>query len=193
MAAVFVLLLLAGTPPQSAGEMSSALEHAQSWEQFLSGVATQRDLWLKNAARASVSPSLVERLKRVGNGLRLVIVAEDWCTDSVNTVPFITKLAAAAHVDIRIIDRAVGAPIMNSHRTADGRAVTPTVVFVRDGQDVGAWVERPAALQKMFSAMGRDAESRQRFAQRQSWYDADRGMTTLAEIVALAERTAVNR
>jgi hypothetical protein len=79
---------------------------------------------------------------------------------------------------------------MLTHRTRDGRPVTPTVVLLRGSRDVGAWIERPAPLQQLFFAMATDTESAHRFAQRANWYDADRGRTTVEEFVALAERTA---
>jgi Thioredoxin len=43
---------------------------------------------------AKIDPGLVERFRRVGGDLRLLIVAEDWCPDSVHTVPYVAALAA---------------------------------------------------------------------------------------------------
>ena len=161
-----------------------------TFAQFLDHAQAQRQLWLKNASRTDLPPDAVDRLKRVREGLRVLIVAEDWCTDSVHTVPYIASLATAVGVDVRIVDRATGEPIMSAHRTRDGRPVTPTVVLLRNNRDVGAWVERPAPMQQLFFAMATDPESARQFAQRAAWYDADRGRTTIAEFVALAEHTA---
>jgi hypothetical protein len=47
-------------------------------------------------------------------------------------------------------------------------------------------------LQRLFQSLSNPENARQ-FAQRQVWYDADRGRTTLSEFVALAERTAMGR
>ncbi|MGH9142679.1 MAG: thioredoxin family protein [Vicinamibacterales bacterium] len=161
-----------------------------TFAQFLEHARAQREVWLANSSRADIPVEIVNRLKRVRDGLRVLIVAEDWCADSVHTVPYIANLASAAGVETRIIDRTEGAPIMLTHRTRDGRPVTPTVVLLRHGRDVGAWIERPAPLQQLFFAMATDKESARRFAERERWYDVDRGRTTLAEFVALAERTA---
>jgi Thioredoxin len=161
-----------------------------TFAQFLDHVKAQRQLWLTNASRTDLPPDAVDRLKRVREGLRVLIVAEDWCTDSVHTVPYIASLATAVGVDVRIVDRANGEPIMSAHRTRDGRPVTPTVVLLRNNRDVGAWVERPAPMQQLFFAMATDPGSARQFAQRAAWYDADRGRTTIAEFVALAEQTA---
>jgi hypothetical protein len=66
------------------------------------------------------------------------------------------------------------------------------VVLLRRGQDVGAWVERPAPLQRLFHSLADPASARQ-FADRERWYVADRGRTTLTEFVQLAERTSDGR
>ena len=155
------------------------LEHARSTAR---GLAEER---LENRH----PPDAVVRLKRVRDGLRVLIVAEDWCADSVHTVPYIANLAAAAGVDVRIVGRAAGEPIVSAHRTRDGRPVTPIVVLLRNNRDVGAWVERPAPLQQLFFAMATNPENARQFAQRATWYDEDRGRTTIAEFVALVEQT----
>jgi hypothetical protein len=166
-------------------------ERGVTFARFLDRAKAQREVWLKNAARTDVPPDALNRLNRVRQGLHLLIVAEDWCVDSVHTVPYIAHLAAAAGVDVRIVDRAAGDGIMSAHRTRDGRPVTPTLVLLRNNRDVGAWVGRPAPLQELFFAIATNADSARRFAQRATWYEEDRGRTTIAEVIALAERTAV--
>jgi len=160
----------------------------------ISGAATApRDVWLKTAASAIVPADIDERFRRVSGGLRLLVVAEDRCPDSVNAVPFIAAAAAAAGVPLRIVDRKAGEPLMSRHRTPDGRPATPTVVLLRHGDEVGAWVERPGVVQQWFLSMATNPDSVKRFAERQSWYDSDRGHTVLAEILSLAERTAARK
>jgi hypothetical protein len=106
-------------------------------------------------------------------------------------VPYIARLASLAGVDLRIVTKARGLWLLEQHRTPDGRTATPTVVLLREGRDVGAWVERPEVLQTWFLAH-QDLSTRERLARKTSWYDWDRGASTLAEIVALAERTAAD-
>ena len=92
-----------------------------------------------------------------------------------------------------MLDRTIGAPLMRRHPSQDGRGVTPLVVLLRVGEDAGAWVERPRALQDAFRHMATDPDSRQRFEARQAWYDADQGRSALEEVVQVAERTAGSR
>ena len=117
------------------------------------------------------------------------MIAEDWCSDSVFTVPYVAQLASSAGVALRVVNRAMGEPLMDRHRTPDGRTATPTIVLLRGGREVGGWVERPAVLQTMFLSMATSPESARRFADRQAWCEADRGLTALSEIVALVEQT----
>jgi len=167
-------------------------EQGQRFGEFVSSVKVQRDLWRKNVADAIVPPDLLARFTRVAPGLRLLVVAEDWCPDSVYAVPYIARLADTPGVELRVVDRKDGRPIMQRHTTPDGRQVTPTVVLLRRGQDVGAWIERPVPLQRLFQSLADPASARQ-FAERERWYAADRGRTTLTELVELAERTTDGR
>jgi hypothetical protein len=178
---------------QAAPEHQAAVsfyERGQTLEQFIGRATHQRELWRKNTASTEIPSELVLRLRRVGAGLRFLIVAEDWCPDSVNTVPSVVKLGAKAGVEARIVDRAVGEALMSRHRTSDGRPATPTIILLRNGIDVGAWVERPDALQHLFLTMRTIPDNGRLLADRQSWYDADHGRTALSEVVTLAERTA---
>ena len=126
---LFIASLQAGPVEPAA----SFYGRGQTLDQFLDHAKSQRALWLKNAARTDIPSDLVVRLKRVSGGLRFLIVAEDWCPDSVNTVPYVVRLGALAGVETRIVDRTVGQVLMSRHRTPDGRTATPTVILLRDG------------------------------------------------------------
>jgi hypothetical protein len=190
-------LWLLGGPSQTAQQTSAdALQifaNGRTGKEFLASVVVQRERWIQNAARADVPRALVERLRRASAGLSLLIVAEDWCPDSVNTVPYVNRLAELAGVELRIVTRARSESLLERHPTPDGRTATPTIVLLRAGRDVAAWVERPAVLQEAFLKLRSDPRSAAEFAAKQSWYDGDLGRTTLEEIVALAERTAIRK
>jgi hypothetical protein len=118
-------------------------------------------------------------------------VAEDRCSDSAWAIPYIAKLAAAVpeRLELRVIGRRDGMPIQSDNLTPDGRMATPTVVVLDESNRVlGAWVERPAELQKFYidnkATMDRDVLHEKMDA----WYTADAGKSTLREIVALLKK-----
>jgi len=185
-------LLLATAPPhvpaQAPPQASVVFDQGLSWTDYLASTKQQHELWVRNAGR-DVPVDLVTRFKKAGAGLRLLVVAEDWCSDSVNSVPYLGTLATKAGVDMRVINSVVGKPFMEAHRTPDGRAATATVILIRDGKEVGAWTERPAVLQTWFIDMANKIDSAERQQRKMSWYDWSHGDDALREIVALAEQT----
>ena len=191
MVVVVSLVLLVGQA--AGGGPGNLAAHGRSWEQFLQGTRMQRDLWLRTEARVSIAPELVARVERARRGLQLVVVAEDWCPDSAYTVPYVARLATLAGVPLRLVDRTAGEAWLRAHRTRDGRTATPTIVLLRDGVDVGAWVERPAVLQDLFRSIGDSPADASQFARRGEWYEADHGVTALREIVTLIEQTGATR
>jgi hypothetical protein len=80
--------------------------------------------------------------------------------------------------------------VLEQHKSPDNRTATPTVVLLRDGKDVGAFVERPVTLQTWMTGFAQTLSQQERLSRKASWYDWDRGDSTVAEIVALAEKTA---
>ena len=173
MSPIWIVFLAVALQAPSPGPPEA--ERSVSERQDLGAVPRQR----VGAARAVAEnerprrprrSELVERAKAASHGLRLVIVAEDWCPDSAYTVPYVASLARSSGIPLRILDRVTGEPLLLAHRTPDGRTATPTIVLWRDGRDAGAWVERPAELQRMFLSMSTNAESAERFSQRHTWY-----------------------
>ena len=186
---LIVPLLFGLLMTSAAGQSAQVLfERGLTWQQFYDAADVRRELWQTNTRRArAIRPELVERLRKAGSGLTLLAIAEASCSDSVNTVPFIAELAARAGVEMRIISRAAGESILERYQTPDGRGATPTIVLLRGGRDIGAWVERPEALQAWFTSMT-DIPMRERVDRKLAWYEWDRGDSTIAGFLSLVER-----
>jgi Thioredoxin len=193
---LFVWVFVLGCGLAQAAQAQDAerlFDSGLTFDQFLSGAKAQREAWLRTTASANLPPALVEQFRQASAGLHILVVAEDWCPDSVNVVPYIAALASAAAIPLRIVGQMVGEPLTNRHRTPDGRTAIPTVVLLRGSDEVAAWVERPAVVQQWFLSMATSPESARRFGERESWYESDHGHTVLAEVIALAEATAAGR
>ncbi len=167
---------------------SAMFDQGKTWDDFLASADARVESWRANAARNTPSKELVGRLKAAGGDLRLLVVAAHACSDSAHTVPYVAALARDAGVPLRIVDANVGARVMESFRTPDGRAATPTVALMRGDRIVGAWVERPQALQAWLLGPASALPMRERIDRKFGWYEWDRGESTIAEVVALAER-----
>ncbi|HSF99804.1 MAG TPA: thioredoxin family protein [Vicinamibacterales bacterium] len=186
---VILAVLVTGFPAQP--DLQAVYAQGITWQAFYDAADVRRELWRKNTERApsTVTADHVERLRKAGTGLTLLAVSEAACSDSVNTVPFLAELSARAGIEMRIVGKAAAEPLLDAHRTPDGRTATPTVILVRGGRDVGAWVERPAALQTWFLA-ATDVPLRERVERKMSWYEWDRGASTVADFLAVVEASA---
>jgi hypothetical protein len=162
-----------------------------TFAEFLDRARARRDEWHQRYNDATVTPDLVTRMRALPDHRLILAVAEDWCSDSVNTVPYIARLVDGApeRLSLRIIDSRAGRPVMNAHRTPDGRAATPTIVVLReDGEVLGSWAERPSTAQRWFLELRKTVAHDPLHERLMNWYAEDAGRTTLAEIAALLER-----
>ena len=187
--ALLLVVLGAQVPPVAGSDgIDRLFARGATFGEFVSRAVSQRPMWTRPVPAGGVPADLSVRLRRAGAGLRILVVAEDWCVDSANTVPAVAHLAAAAGVEVRIVDRGLGRPLLERYRTTDGRTATPLIILIRGGAEPRGWVERPKPLQDLFAALLTDPGARQALGDRQRWYDEDGGKSALEEIVVLAEQ-----
>jgi hypothetical protein len=158
---------------------------------FLEHARARRDEWRQHYNDASVTPELITRMRALPERRLILVVAEDWCSDSVNTVPYIARLVDGApeRLSLRLINATVGRAAMDANPTVDGRSATPTVIVLReDGQVAGTWVERPSTAQTWFLEQQKSVMQRPLHEQLLKWYSDDAGRTTMAEIAVILER-----
>lgn len=178
-------------PAQQAAAVTAAqrFRAALTYDQFAADTA-RHDEWARNLEHAGVSVNLLaDRVRALPGRWHLLVVAESWCRDAVNSIPYLARLAAEfPAIDLRIMRTADAQDLLAAH-LLDGRPATP-LVLVYDEQFVerGAWIERPAELRALIkSKEGRTCEDalREDVAR---WRAADDGRSVLAEVVALMER-----
>jgi hypothetical protein len=162
---------------------------------FLDKAESRRDEWHAHYNDAAVTAEMMTRMRALPERRRLLVVAEDWCGDSVNTVPYLARLVDAApeRLEMRLIDSKAGRRVMEAHRTPDGRAATPTIVVLgEDGRVLGAWTERPAALRAWLDQEKAGASSASSgealHDRRMKWYAEDAGKATVDETAAILAR-----
>jgi Thioredoxin len=189
---VLAAAVLCAAPPLLARETvdyGAIFEQGIPYEAFLKEVRARRDEWREISSRPWAIKYDINTRRYVPQ--RLLIVTEDWCSDSVQTVPYIS-VAVKNHpgVTIRIVNSTVGRPIMEAHRTPDDRAATPTVVALDEhNQFLGAWVERPAELQALVLEQQKVRMRREVTEIKTTWYEKDAGRSTVSEVMALLAKS----
>ncbi len=162
------------------------------FDEFLDAAHRRRDTWHANYREGTVAADVLERARAIGGTWRILAVAEDWCGDSANTIPYIARLVEAVDgLEMRVVNSTMGRSVMEAHRTPDGRASTPTVLLLNEHfEEVGCFVERPSALQAWFLENESKLEEDDLYDQKYAWYDEDRGAQTVGEIVEIMESAA---
>jgi Thioredoxin len=183
-----VLAVLCAAPSLLARETvdyGAIFEQGISYQAFLKDVRARRDEWREISSRPWAIKYDIDTRRYVPQ--RLLIVTEDWCSDSVQTVPYIhSALKERQWIMIRIVNSTVGRPIMEAHRTPDDRAATPTVVALDEhNRFVGAWVERPAELQALVLEQQKVRMRREVTEIKTKWYEKDAGRSTVSEVMDL--------
>src|SRR5215471_15119669 len=128
-------LLLSALAYQAApsSDPATLFQKGITFDRFLAEADSQKDAWHTNAARNTIKPEMTERLKNAGADLQILVIAEAGCSDSVNVLPYLARLATSAGVELRIVNKATGLAVAQAHPTPDGRAATPTVILLRKG------------------------------------------------------------
>jgi len=169
--------------------LKAAWEGGQRWTDFHAAVNRRRDVWDRSWSSAASLPDTVAARARSAGPWRILVITEPGCSDSANSVPYIARLVERAPgLELRLINSTAGKPWMETHRTPDGRAATPTVLVLDDAFRIrGCWVEQPRALQDFWLPIVARNETGSRFEEKMAWYVKDEGREILREIVDVLE------
>jgi hypothetical protein len=172
--------------------MRERYEAARTFDGFVAAAEANKQLWAATYRLARVPGSFVSRVRALIGRRHLLVLNEDWCGDSVNTLPTIAKLVSLVpeKVDLRVLGRDANPDLMDAHLTGTSRSI-PIVMVLDDAYvERGWWGPRPKELQAWALGPGQALEKADRYREIRRWYARDRGLTTLDEIVRLMEGVA---
>jgi hypothetical protein len=192
----------ASTPPPCAApapyavdgndELKALFESGVPFSAFLENAKRRKDQWDAHYGDGTVTEAQVARARAVGGTWRILAIAEDWCGDSANTIPYLARLVERTdNLEMRVVNSKVGRAVMEGHRTPDGRAATPTLVLLDGGwNEAGCFVERPTPLMAWYLENKADKTSDELHEYIYAWYTADAGAATVDDVLTLLESAA---
>lgn len=158
---------------------------ALPFHDFVAASESHRGLWEGIYRLARVPDWAVDALG--GQSLRLLVLAEDWCGDASNTVPFLARWAEVAPgADLRILRRDENVAVMHRYLTNGTRSIPIVILLDAEFTEIGFWGPRPVALQEWVLARKGSMPKAELYPQVRKWYARDRGETTLREVLARA-------
>jgi len=147
-------------------------------------VQANADLWLAVYTHATVSDAAVARAAAIGGRWHILVLAEDWCGDAVNTLPVIARLVErVANLELRVLPRDANLDLMDSHLTNGARSIPVALVLRADYSEQGWWGPRPRELQAWVMGEGRVLDKPARYREVRRWYARDKGESTVRELL----------
>jgi hypothetical protein len=180
-----------------AGLQAQEIDYPELWakatpfHEFLEGVRARQEQWRSRFANAAIEPEALDAARALPGRRQILAVAEARCSDSAWAVPYLAKLAAAVpdKIELRVISAAQGRQIQARHLTPDQRQATPTIVVLDEtSRFIGAWVERPAELQKWYIENKPSLDRDELYERVTGWYEKDAGKSTVSEVLTIMRR-----
>ncbi len=130
-----------------------------------------------------------DMIKTIDRPINWLVLTESWCGDAAPTLPVMNKIAALnPNIQLKVLLRDEHLDLMERFRT-DGALSIPKLISMdqKTGDILGEWGPRPAEAGQMAS------EYKDKFGalspefreDLQRWYNLDKGVSTLEEVVAL--------
>ena len=138
----------------------------------------------------TVSDDLRALIANIAEPQRWLVLTEDWCGDSAQTIPYVAEMAALnPNVELRILQRDDHLDIMDQYLTDGKRSIPIVVAFDHQGYELFRWGPRPADAAALFQAE-REAgvPKAEIYKKLHLWYGRNRGQAVEAEFKALLER-----
>jgi len=169
-----------------------ALDFAQLWNEalpyarFVTEAEKNRRLWADVYRLARLPDWAIAWAEPRRIPIRMLVIAEDWCGDAVNTLPILAKFAdVMGAVEVRVLRRDEYPSVMDRYLTAGTRSIPIVIALDADSSEMGAWGPRPSPLQEWVRAHKDTMTKEDRYREVRRWYAKDRGATTLREVLAL--------
>ena len=118
-------------------------QQAPSINEYLAQMTQNRDRFVANIDRTKITDK--DREFFSAHPLRVLILTEEWCIDSTQFVPVLTRLSREVpDMQIRVLKRDENKDLATNYRRKDGYQAIPVFIFFdEDLREIGYLVERP--------------------------------------------------
>ncbi len=169
-------------------DFGSLWQQALPFHDYVATTAEQhRGLW-EGVYRLARVPEWAGSVIPSGQTRHLLVIAEDWCGDAVNTVPVLQKwVEAVPSLSLRVLQRDQNPELMNRYLTNGSRSIPIVIGLDEDFNELGHWGPRPTELQAWVMANKDTMPKPERYKEVRRWYARDHGESTIREVAAALE------
>lgn len=165
-------------------DLKDRFEGARTFGAFLEAAEKNKTLWTEIYRRAQLPKEIVRTAKALKKRWSFLVLAEDWCGDAINSMPYLARLVEQVpSLELRLLSREENLDLMDAHLTGQSRSIPVVMILDEDYREVAWWGPRPTPLQEWFMRELRPLPKEQRLRKTRAWYIRDRGKTTLLELL----------
>ena len=142
----------------------------------------------RTLAKHGLSPALLEAVREVKAGTRMLVLNEFWCGDGAQILPVHEAMmhASEGKLEVRALMRDEHVEVMDLFLTHGGRAIPKTVLLDEGLQVLGTWGPRPEEAMALVTRSQSDPELAHTYSQEvHKWYTQDKQQNIQAELAVL--------
>jgi hypothetical protein len=125
--------------------MVSAERFAQGMTvpEYVAQMRTNREVFARLLTETPVRPEDRDALAGLGRKVKILVITEDWCPDSLRTIPALARLVdGLPHVEMRLFLRDANPDVMDQYlKRGQFRAIPVFAVFDEEMNEVGRMIE----------------------------------------------------
>ena len=166
---------------------------AMSYEDYISMLGENLALHQLHYKKFDLPTEIAAELVKIPE-LKILVITEPWCGDSLALLPVIKKISEVAeNWQIRVTLRDKNKDLIDQFLTNGSRAIPIFLFLSRDGYLLFSWGPRPAVAAEIYdahrAAISNGTIDKQRVLKKiRTFYAKDRGLLTLTEIVNLLRK-----
>ena len=156
------------------------------YEEFVESVEKNESLWKGVYRTAHIPDWAYEMACRLGPGVKLLGIVEDWCGDASNTIPVLARLGHEAEcLDMKVIRRDEHPDVMDRYLTNGSRSIPIVIALDQQFNELGHWGPRPSEIPQWVMENKDKVPAKERYPTVRRWYAKDRGVATLREVLGM--------
>jgi hypothetical protein len=111
--------------------------------EYVAQMRTNQDAFARLLAEAPVRPEDRDALCALERKIKILVITEDWCPDSLRTIPVMARLVdGLPHVEMRVFLRDDNPDVMDQYlKRGQFRAIPVFAVFDEEMNEVGRMIE----------------------------------------------------
>ena len=136
--------------------------------------------------RTKLDVPVLDSLKNLPEGLKILVIAEGWCGDAAQVCPPAELLFQALGIESRYVLRDADTSLIDMFLTNGGRSIPVFIALDKDGNLIGEkWGPRPVALQELRMGWIKEGLPFEQQAELlHGWYAKDKTLSTQREMAA---------